>query len=249
MRTYADDGVENGPGLGRGQYREYEEDAPAEAPHDLVLGMPALTGIFLAVVLVCAVFFGFGYSTGRTLHIASPAPAAVAAPDTSTQPSPVTTTPPLAVAEPAAKPSAGEPIAAAGTADAPDETPVASPGEEAGFPPDSQPAPAPHHPALAAAQPVARTTSSPDEAPAAAVAPAAETPSAGIMVQIAAVMRQADAEMLATALRSNGYAAVVRTEPQDKFLHVQIGPFATRDQAKAMRARLQADGYNAFIKP
>jgi cell division septation protein DedD len=30
---------------------------------------------------------------------------------------------------------------------------------------------------------------------------------------------------------------------------VQIGPFATRDQAKAMRARLQADGYNAFIKP
>jgi cell division septation protein DedD len=69
------------------------------------------------------------------------------------------------------------------------------------------------------------------------------------MVQIAAVMHQADAEMLAQALRSNGYAAVVRTEPQDKFLHVQVGPFATRDQAKAMRTRLQGDGYNAFLKP
>jgi cell division septation protein DedD len=55
--------------------------------------------------------------------------------------------------------------------------------------------------------------------------------------------------MLAHALRTNGYAAIVRTEPQDKFLHVQVGPFPTRDQAKAMRARLLGDGYNAFIKP
>ncbi len=69
------------------------------------------------------------------------------------------------------------------------------------------------------------------------------------MVQIAAVARQADAEMLARALRSNGYAATVRTESQDKLLHVQVGPFGTRDEAKAMRTRLQGDGYNAFLKP
>jgi cell division septation protein DedD len=78
-----------------------------------------------------------------------------------------------------------------------------------------------------------------------AVSPAG---SSGIMVQIAAVVREADAQTLAQALRRNGYPAVVRTEPQDKFLHVQIGPFASRDQARAMRARLAANGYNAFLK-
>jgi cell division septation protein DedD len=69
------------------------------------------------------------------------------------------------------------------------------------------------------------------------------------MVQIAAVSRQADANMLTDALRTNGYTALVRTEPRDNLLHVQVGPFSTLEEARAMRARLKADGYNAFIKP
>jgi cell division septation protein DedD len=40
----------------------------------------------------------------------------------------------------------------------------------------------------------------------------------------------------------------VRNEPRDSLLHIQIGPFATRDEAKAMRAKLLADGYNAILK-
>lgn len=69
------------------------------------------------------------------------------------------------------------------------------------------------------------------------------------MVQIAAVAHQGDADALAASLRKSGYTAIVRTEPQDRFLHVQVGPFATRDEARTMRSRLQADGYNAFMKP
>jgi cell division septation protein DedD len=68
------------------------------------------------------------------------------------------------------------------------------------------------------------------------------------MVQIAAVSHQEDANILVAALRRRGYSVIVRNEPKDSLLHVQIGPFASRDQAKAMRARLLADGYNAILK-
>jgi len=36
--------------------------------------------------------------------------------------------------------------------------------------------------------------------------------------------------------------------PQDKLLRVQIGPFASRKDADAMRQRLISDGYNAIVK-
>ena len=69
------------------------------------------------------------------------------------------------------------------------------------------------------------------------------------MVQIAAVSRAADAQTLASALRHDGFMAVVRTATSDSLFHVQLGPFASFAAAKAMRARLADNGYNAFIKP
>jgi cell division septation protein DedD len=68
------------------------------------------------------------------------------------------------------------------------------------------------------------------------------------MVQIAAVSRQEDADVLVAALKKRGYNVIVRNESRDSLLHVQIGPFATRDEAKAMRSKLLADGYNAILK-
>jgi cell division septation protein DedD len=68
------------------------------------------------------------------------------------------------------------------------------------------------------------------------------------MVQIAAVRNRPDAEALAAALRKNGFSPSIRSESQDKFLHVQVGPFASRDEAKAMRQKLTSAGYDAFIK-
>jgi len=68
------------------------------------------------------------------------------------------------------------------------------------------------------------------------------------MVQIAAVTHQEDANILVSALRKRGYAVVVRSEPNDSLLHVQLGPFASRDEARAMRAKLLGDGYNAILK-
>ncbi len=68
------------------------------------------------------------------------------------------------------------------------------------------------------------------------------------MVQVAAVLHQEDADVLVSALRKHGYHVLVRTEPQDKLWHVQVGPFAGRVQANAMKQQLASDGYNAIIK-
>ncbi len=68
------------------------------------------------------------------------------------------------------------------------------------------------------------------------------------MVQIAAVSRPQDADVLVAALRQRGYGVVVRSEPQDNLLHVQVGPFANRMQATAIKQKLLSDGYNAIIK-
>ena len=56
------------------------------------------------------------------------------------------------------------------------------------------------------------------------------TASGQAMVQIAAVSRPQDADVLVAALRQRGYGVVVRSEPQDNLLHVQVGrlPIACR---------------------
>jgi cell division septation protein DedD len=54
--------------------------------------------------------------------------------------------------------------------------------------------------------------------------------------------------MLLNALKRRGYDVTIRHEPQDKLLHIQIGPYPTRKDADVMRQRLLADGYNAIVK-
>jgi cell division septation protein DedD len=75
----------------------------------------------------------------------------------------------------------------------------------------------------------------------------AANPSA-IIVQIAAVSRREDADVLVTALGKLGYHAFARPASSDNLLHVQVGPFATRAEAKTMQTRLLNDGYNAILK-
>jgi cell division septation protein DedD len=69
-------------------------------------------------------------------------------------------------------------------------------------------------------------------------------------VQIAAISpaHKDDADLLATALHSKGYDVAERTATQDKLIHIQVGPFATKADAEAMRERLIVDGYNAIVK-
>ena len=81
------------------------------------------------------------------------------------------------------------------------------------------------------------------------VQPALASQAAGIMVQIAAVTHPEDADVLVGALRKRGYAVTAHRDPTDGLLHVQIGPFANRSDAYAMRQKLLNDGYNAIVQP
>jgi len=212
------------------RYKESEDLKQSDT--EITLGTSSILGIFIGLALICGIFFGFGYSLGRT-HTRASAAAQTAPPQTSA-PSPIKT-----VVEPAdgsaTKPAAGAPIPApAFTAST--SAPVAT---------------------LAAATPASTAPGQgAPAAPNAATAPAAKPVSAtfppqaaaSIMVQIAAVSRPEDATVLVSALKGLGYNASVRTEPADKLFHVQVGPFATRDDAMAMRAKLINDGYNAILK-
>jgi DedD protein len=70
----------------------------------------------------------------------------------------------------------------------------------------------------------------------------------GWMVQIAAVSRAEDADVLVTALRKRGYTVSARRAIGDNLIHVQTGPFVNRNDANAMRQKLLNDGYNAIVE-
>lgn len=213
------------PLLSRGEKEDQEPE--------ITLSTTSLLGLFLGLVLICGVFFGFGYSVGR--HSAASAA--------------INTTSSTEAADSGAQQSSGATPAA--TEDAPVEK-LPAPSAPVTLPfVQTQGPTAPERPAtpLPKAQP---TPPSAPKQPAKATATATHAqpaPAGHTMVQVAAVVHQEDADVLLTALRRRGFGAVVRTEPQDKLLHVQVGPFGTRAEANATRQKLLADGYNAILKP
>jgi DedD protein len=231
---------------------EEEEETTAR---EITLSTASLLGIFFGLVLICGVFFGFGYSMGRGTEQGAQAASLGTGPAGSAAQSDETTT--------AANQRPEVPAAASqGNVQAPVKTPLAvsvkpakadddAPAEDAAAAPPKQmnqalvaatEAAAPIKPSARVAPAPAMVASTP--APVAAPAPGTGKP----MVQIAAVARQEDADVLVSALRQRGYGVVVRSEPQDKLLHVQVGPFADRTQATAIKQKLLSDGYNAIIK-
>jgi DedD protein len=228
-----------------------EEEIEGKAS-EITLSTASLLGIFFGLVLICGVFFGFGYSTGR--GTGAGAQASLPASNANN-------------AGEADETAAGEKAPPPPPAPTPAPAPAQADAED-----DSQanvktPAPVATH-AKADETPAGGETPAPtktmSETPAQLVAgkptagrqnpaylpPADAPPSATgqAMVQIAAVARPQDADVLVAALRQRGYGVVVRSEPQDNLLHVQVGPFANRMQATAIKQKLLSDGYNAIIK-
>ena len=68
------------------------------------------------------------------------------------------------------------------------------------------------------------------------------------MVQVAAVSKREDADILVAALQKKQYSVFIATGPGDALFHVQVGPFTDPKEAETMRSRLAADGYNAIVK-
>jgi DedD protein len=72
-----------------------------------------------------------------------------------------------------------------------------------------------------------------------------------VSLQVAALKQSRDAENLAKALRSKGYAVfLVRPGPEspDKLIRVQVGPFKELAEASVVKARLEKDGFKTISK-
>ena len=215
------------------RHDDLEDDQPHrsgyQAPdRELTLGTGTILGIFFGLVLLCAVFFGFGYSMGnKSRPVTIPEAAAI---------------PPSTTDFSTFKPSSGVPASAAAPSPATSKAPVeAAVNTHAPTVRTSSPAP------LA---PLAPKPNASVEAPAAAVPRAVPATESGLtfIVQVAAVSHPEDAELLAAALRRKGYAVNARSEAQDKLIHIQVGPFATKKEADAISQRLLTDGYKAIVK-
>ena len=224
-----------------------DEDDLRERDRELTLSTGAILAIFLGLILLCAVFFGFGYNLGRKSTSVPNAPLPVATKD----------------AEPAEtgsstfdnfKPSPGSPKSTSSTTTPPAPTRAVetSTAEKTASSTNEPSATAPAHTTPApATQPVHPPAANPSTSMHASQQPTpAIAPGGAFVVQIAAISatHKDDAEMLSSALRGRGYTVSQRTDPQDKLIHVQVGPFATKADAEAMRERLVVDGYNPIIK-
>lgn len=220
---------------------ERDEAAPS-GEREISLGPGTILGIFFALAIVCGGFFGLGYSMGR--HSAQNAPAAVivsnGSPAVSSANKPAAGS--SATPKPPASPDGGELF--------PDETPA---------PPtrDDKPAISPADRIIVGDKlPVKSATPLPPTVTPAPPAPAnaqngalpAIAPNGTFMVQVAAVSSKDIADMELAALKKFNYPVVVRHEPQDQLLHIQIGPFATRKDADAMRQNVLSHGFNAIVK-
>ncbi len=234
----------------RGVFDEEEEEAgrsQSTRDTELTLGSGTLLAIFFGLLLLCGLCFGAGYSMGRhaTANAVSGAP-----------PQPAPDQEPLQPNDAIPKPSA---IA---------QTPVAAPADAAatdasaasnGAAPAGAAAPASPDTAQQQVHPALEQGSGPEQSPAATApavhlalsppAPAPSLPSQQFMVQIAAVADPQDADVLVNALRQRNYPVAARRDPADNYIHVRIGPFASRAIAEQWRNKLLNDGYNAVVQP
>lgn len=201
--------------------QEYEETTT---------GSGRLLFLFLGMVVLCAVFFGLGYTLGRNsgpaiAQAAEPVPAATSG---------------------AAKPSPLNPGENADQTPSTDQLTFYKSVQQK----DAQPAlaaqSAPAKPSPATTE-EARLAAAVGMTPVTATTPA-PSPTPGYTVQIAAVTRREDADALVKALRKKQYPVFVASNVPDKLFHVQVGPFSDPKEADAIKARLAGDGYKAIVK-
>ena len=199
----------------------------SEQDVEVTLGTGKLLGLFFGMVVVCAIFFGLGYSMGKN---AAPAGSLIG----DTGPSVVQAGPkPTAARNPSAPTSDTNP---APTTPSQSDLTFYKTTEQKDVSAKLTPA-AETKPAAVPAAPAAKPV------------PAPEMHSgAGYVVQVAAVAKMEDAEALADALRKKSYPVFVMNTANDKLVRVQIGPFAELKQAEDMKAKLAGDGYNAIVK-
>lgn len=237
---------------------------------EITLGVGKLLGLFILLAAICGVFFSIGYSVGRSSgreQALNDQPQVNAAPSSDTVLASTSSGEGKPSAGVAAKPDTPAPAADDANANKQQNLTFYKAVQQNNNPtPSAEKTSEPGHDLKAAAETpqtprvttaaATSVTVNPPAVTAAAAEPAVishTSPVTGpgtIVVQIAAVSREDDAVALAGALRKKNYNVFVVNNPvtNDKFYHVQVGPFSTIAEAEAMKAQLVAEGYNPIIK-
>jgi DedD protein len=193
---------------------------------EITLSTGKLLGIFFALAIICGVFFTMGYLLGKSTSAGGRTEIVATVPSS----------------------SAGKPYAGNKTPEAVTQTcPPGSPNCAAATASDTNSSAKPADQQTSAQQSSGGKTS--DQSTTSSAGTDAKTGTASsFMVQVAAVSKQEDAEILVTALRKKQYPVFIANAAGDPLFHVQVGPFTERKDAEAMRTRLSGDGYNAIVK-
>ena len=193
---------------------------------EIVLGTGKLLAIFFVLVAICGTFFGLGYALGRNsgpMALQNGTATAVNPSGTKTGAGVTVSSPRVVVTS---APDLNQNSQAEQTP--PTQSPAANEGNSA----NAQPAP------FSTANTNSTTTSEAEAAP-----------GGNITVQVAAVTKQEDADVLVAALRKKNYPVFVAPGTSvDNLYHVQVGPFAEMKDAEAIKSKLAGDGYNAIVK-
>ncbi len=70
----------------------------------------------------------------------------------------------------------------------------------------------------------------------------------GVMLQVAAMRNRGDARSLAGFLKQKGYPAFVWGPGSDRLYRVQVGPYPDSKAAHAARTRLEKEGFQSILK-
>ena len=204
-----------------------EKDTEQANDTEITLSTGKLLGIFFAIAIVCGVFFTMGYLLGKSTSAGGRTEIVSSVPNSTA----------------AGKPNAGNKTPEAITQTCPPGSPNCAPAvtgadtSTSAKTSDQQPA----------AQPAAGKSSDSSTTQPAGT-DVKNGANSSFMVQVAAVSKQEDAEILVTALRKKQYPLFIANAAGDPLFHVQVGPFSDRKDADAMRTRLAGDGYNAIVK-
>lgn len=204
-----------------------EKESDQEQDREIILSTGKLLGVFFGLAIICGVFFTMGYLLGKSTSAGGRTEIVGAVPTGGSS---------------AGKPSAANKPPETITQTCPPGSPncASAAGSDAGSSGKN------------ADQSAAQTSTagkSTDQGGQSSNANEVKTGAGGsFMVQVAAVSKQEDAEILVTALRKKQYPVFIANSSGDPLFHVQVGPFSERKDAEAMRARLSGDGYNAIVK-
>lgn len=204
---------------------QLEKESDPVQDREITLNTGKLLGMFFGLAIVCGVFFTMGYLLGKSTTAGGHTEIVGAVPTGGSS---------------AGKPSAGNKTPETITQTCPPGSSDCAPAASGDSGSSSK------TPDQSSKQPASSSNAS-DQSGQAGTEVKPGT-SGSFMVQVAAVSKQEDADILRTALQKKQYPAFISSSAGDPLFHVQVGPFTDKKDADAMRTRLANDGYNAIVK-